>query len=222
MTPIRKQKGTQYKTLVKRTIVRALKAAFTERFEEAQFKNLRITPDFPMSKQDYPAIMIRYSGSSITNAGVGHEELFHDEANNLRVWYHRHFAGEIEFVCMAQSPLDRDVLVDAMTEILAFGWLDDIRSEFFDEIYGTVEDGSSFITMLNQLTLNTDVITPGGDSAGPAPWEPEDTLIYQDSLSVEASGGFYNGLPAAPDGWIGEIKLEVTVDESGADVGELP
>jgi len=211
MTPIRQQAGTQYKTLVKRTIVRALRSVFTDRFDEEQFKNLHIVPEFPMTKQQYPAIMVRYNGSSISNAGVGHEELFYDDDNNLRTWYHRRFEGNLEFVCLGMTTLDRDVLTDAVMEILSFGYLDDLRSEFFDEVYGHINDPSKVITRLNQITLNTDIITPGGDSAGPAPWEPEDTLIYQDSISIQITGGFYNGLPMIPDGIVGNVKIDQVI-----------
>lgn len=219
MTAIRKQAGVQYKTLVKRTMVRALRSVFTERFYEDQFKNLHIVPEYPMKKQQYPAIVVRYAGSSVTNAGVGHEEIFYDDAGNLRLWYHRLFTGTVELVCLGTTVLDRDILSDAVMEILSFGWLDDIRGEFFDEVYGDIEDPVSVVTMLNQLHLNTDIITPGTESAAPAPWEPEDTLIYQDSLSVNVLGGFYNGLPAIKIGPVDTVKIvDVSLDIDGSEL----
>lgn len=216
--PIRRQVGVGYKTAVKRTMVKALRAAFTDNFPEDQFQDLRIVPEFPLSREKYPAIYISYNGTVNKNAGVGHEETFQDSLNVMRTWNHRRFEGSIDFTCLGLTPLDRDILADALHEVLTFGWLTDTMSGFFDIIYGDPDAPySSAALLLAQLDLNTDIITPGGESASPAPWEPEDQLLYQDVYNLEVHGSYYNA-PPVPQALLAEIDITAVITDTGTDI----
>jgi hypothetical protein len=121
-------------------------------------------------------------------------EYFPDVTGAVRPWGHRRFNGSLEIVCQAKSTLSRDVLIDAVEEILAFGRLSSSLTGFFSTVYG--EPDAPYSTLnLTQLHLNTDLIQEGDDTQSAAPWHPEDTLIFEGSLIIPVFGGFYNLAP---------------------------
>lgn len=67
------QETIQFKTFLKRTLVEALKNVFADHPDEHLSKT-KIDVDFPHDEADYPAIVVRYFGRQIHNAGVGHRE----------------------------------------------------------------------------------------------------------------------------------------------------
>lgn len=208
--------------MVNRTLVKALRAVFTSSFDEPEFRDINISTEFPIKRVQYPAIHVRFNGGAVTNAGVGHKELFYDSAGKLRWWMHRKFTGSVDFVVYALSPVSRDILTDTLHDILSFGTLNSLPNEFFEEIYGDPDDAYSMQSLLNQLSVNTDEITSGGKSAGLAPWAPEDVLVYQASYNVELGGGFYNTVPTTAGlEWAGNYSLKFydSMDNYPADDG---
>lgn len=198
---------SSHRRLVLRTMVNALIAAFGASYDrEPQFVNLKVTTEFPLAEIDYPCIVIEYEPQRVVNAGVGHEEWFADANMVLRKWNHRRFEGELTFNVFGLTPLDRDLLSDALMEVLAFGRLDPNLLPFFNTIYG---DPDAPVTLqFSQLMLNVDEIAFGGDSAAPAPWQPEDTLTYESTLSTTIHGGFYNVLPTDTFGYVTRAEAE--------------
>ena len=189
------QNVTSYRRLVLRGIVSALRTVYDgDYYRERQLVDLKVTTQYPLVKVDYPAIVVEYAGQRILNAGVGHEEWFMDDHNILRKWNHRRFEGTLTFSCHALSPLDLDILVDSLVEVLSFGRLDSSLATFFTSIYGSPSD--PVMLAFSQLMLNVDEIQDGGvPSAQIAPWQPEDVLVYSSDISIEIHGGFYNTYP---------------------------
>ena len=196
-----------HRRLVVRTIVAALQSVFNDNYNrERQLVDLKITSNYPLVQVDYPCIVVEYQPQRVVNAGVGHEEWFPDASMIMRKWHHRRFEGTLNFEICGLSPLDRDILSDALTEVISFGRLDAQLTNFFDTIYGSLNDPVKL--MFSQLMLNIDEIDFGGDSASVAPWAPEDTLVYQSTCTIHIHGGFYNVIPDEEWGYVTRAKAE--------------
>lgn len=196
-----------HRRLVLRTVIGALTAVFGATYpREPQFQNLKVTPDYPLVLVDYPCVVVEYEPQRVVNAGVGHEEWFPDANMVMRKWNHSRFEGSLNFNVFGLSPLDRDLLSDAVTEVIRFGRLDAHLLPFFDSLYGASTDPVKL--MFSQLMLNADEIDFGGDSASPAPWQPEDILVYETTMTTTIHGGFYNVLPIDTFGYVTRAKAE--------------
>jgi hypothetical protein len=192
MAVLRTEVPVAYKTTINRTIVMALKEVFTASYPDGDFQNLNITTDYPLTEIEYPAIVVKYNEQRVLNAGVGHREYFEDPFGGLREWGHRRFEGNLEFTIYALSPLDRDVLSDALIEILSFGRLDPLQNNFFIRVYGAEGVDVGVLGLLHQISVNTDEIEAQGEANQIAPWQPEDVLVYTNGYTTECHGGFYN------------------------------
>lgn len=188
-----------HRRLVTRTLVKALRNVFGSGYNrDRQFVNLKVTSEFPEKQEEFPCVVVEYIPTRNSNAGVGHEEWFMDQNNILRKWHHRRFEGSVSFHCFALKTLDRDVIADAVEEILAYGRLDAALLPFFNTIYGDPNDPNvEFV--FSQLMLNVDVIDLENGGQSIAPWAPEDEFVYDSSLTVEIHGGLYNVNPS--DTW---------------------
>ena len=213
MAVLRTQAPVGYKTTINRTVVTALRSAFTDAYPEQDFQNLNVAVDYPLTEIEYPAIICRYQEYTIPNAGVGHREYFPDPYGNLREWNHRRYEGSMEFSIYALSTLDRDVLSDALIEIISFGTLNDLLNNFFITVYGAIGVNVGTLGLLHQISLNTDRITAMGESNSIAPWEPEDVLVYTNGYMVQCNGGFYNTPQTnAPLGLIQNVIMEPYIE----------
>ncbi len=181
-----------YRSVILATFVNALRAVFISDYYDAQFENLRVSGEYALTKLSYPAVYVKFTSRKVSAAGVGHVEYFVGTDGIYQPWDHRRFEGMIEFKVVAMSPLDLDILLDNLTEIISFGRLSTILEQFYYTIYGVPGTVQPFAT---QISLNSDEIEDTGASVGPAPWQPEDVLIYQNSLVCDVHGGFYNISP---------------------------
>ncbi len=213
MAVLREEIPVSYKTTINRTLVRGLRDVFTNTYPDADFQSLNIVVDYPLTEIEYPAIVCKYREGQIPNAGVGHAEWFPAPDGSLRKWKHRRFEGQIEFAVCTLSPLDRDVLSDALVEVLSFGDLDELQNNFFIRVYGEIGVEVGTLGLLHQISLNTDQINPTGESSSIAPWQPEDVLVYTNGYTIDCHGGFYNTLRTTPPlGYIQNAIIEPYID----------
>lgn len=182
---IRPEPTVQYRRLLKRTLVAALKTVFTEEYPEPQLRNINVSTAFPLKRENFPAIIVNYNESAVMNAGVGHVEYIEDENFMAFPAKHFRFEGSIEFVTTALTPLDLDTISDSIVELLAFGRLDALLNKFFDRIYKDVADSA-------QISFHSDYLSPLGETQMSTMWGSEDGIVYQGGYSVAVSGGFYN------------------------------
>ena len=203
---VRQRQTISYRTLVKTTLVQALREVFTSSYYDEAFRNLNVYTSFPLDKAKWPLILVDYHGRAVRAAGVGHVEMFKDNFGQFREWEHRRFQGTVEFTIITLSPLDRDILADSLIEILTMGRLDELLTRFFWTVYGEPSDQKQ--SFLNQLALNTDEIHEGGDSEGPAPWQPEDVIVYQTSIMLDVFGGFYNLITTDALEFVWKVNME--------------
>ncbi len=195
--PIRAERVVGYTRMVQNTIVDGMRRVFTNAYAEKQLRDLRIVTEYPLTRQEYPSIIVDFNDSMIRDAGIGHQEVFFDPNGILRVWGHRRFEGSISFQCFGLTPIDRDIMYDAVVECLSFWRLPHMTLQYnlFTRLYGDPDDPRDPFQALSQLVLGTDRLQPGGKSVEPAPWGAEDAVVYQRTLTVPVIGGFYNAVP---------------------------
>lgn len=181
----RLEPAVQYKRLVKRTAIGALRSVFSSEYPDPQFKDLHVSTTNPLKREEFPCIIMRFNEEQIRNSGIAHKEVLANEDGLHQEFGHFFFEGSIQFTVMAMTPLDLDILSDSLVELLAFGKLDQLMNKFFTRIYEEIPEGYQF-------SLASDSIRAGGERAQQTAWNSEDLLIYEASYTVRCHGGFYS------------------------------
>ncbi len=187
----------RYKTYLKQTVAEALQAVF-EDHPDSLLRDTKVRIPDSFEEADYPLIVVRYHERSVRDAGVGHYERGYDEATNR--YYKRqrkHYRGSLEFEISALSSLDLDLISDAFIETVMMSEILSYTNYFLARIYAPEEferlkdmpTGSiGTYHYYNLPNLGTQDLSAGGESAVPAPWGPEDVLVYQTSYTMEIFG----------------------------------
>lgn len=224
------EKTIRYKTFIKTSVVEALRPVFENHVDEMQ-RRTKITIDFPKTQAQFPAVIVRFFGRGINNAGVGHTERLADKNDPPNHFKYKHYfwSGDLEFAVYALTSLDRDLISDTLVQIVAMGDLESYTNLFFRRIYADERYYPDAET--NFIAVNSDQIQDFGESQTQTPWQAEDDLVYQVSYRVSASGEFYS-LPHGPHGfvekvtpysWIKDFEEEPTGDPNdGADWEPFP
>jgi hypothetical protein len=218
------QNVASHSRLVYENIIAGLRAAFDDGYtRDPQLTDLRIAQSYPNKKIDYPSIVVEYSPQRNVAAGVGHMEVFPDPRGFTRKWQHRRFEGTLTLTAYALSTLDRDLLCDAIAEVLGFGRLNSQLNRFFEVVYPSDRDledmtapGEDYAWRLfSQLMLDTDSLTAVGNGAEIAPWQPEDLLVYSGGWALNIHGGYYNTIERVD--WSRLNKVEIMAFTEGPD-----
>lgn len=183
--PLRPEPANAFKTFVKRSIVTALRAVYTDAYPNKELRNLQITLEYPQKKIQNSFVLVKFNSGTLMNAGVGHEEMHFDAEGVWRKFHHSRFEGTLEFHLYTLSSLSQDLLYDSLVEIIRHGTLQTLTDQFYQTIFDEYANGG-------QLMLNTDVIDDLGLSVGPPFWNPEDTLLYMGGMSMVCHGAFYS------------------------------
>src|SRR5574340_570197 len=218
------QSVASHARLVYENVIPALRDAFDSFYNrERQLVDLRITQDYPLKKIDYPSIVVEYQPQRIVNAGVGHVEWFTDPYGHFRKWRHSRFEGTLNLRTSGLSTKDRDILSDAVAELVRFGHLDTQLNRFYQKIYPSDYDlqtnanatGTSYSLMLfGQLALDSDQLQAVGNSAQIAPWAPEDLLVYQGGWSCRIHGAYYNSIPTVDWSRVTRIEIDAYIQDT--------
>jgi hypothetical protein len=190
------ERTVPYKTWIKQSLVEALQRVFNAHVDEL-LTSTHVGIEYPTTKARYPAIVVRFFERDINNAGIGHDEILTVDGLDFR-FKHYFYSGDIEFAIHALSSYDRDLISDSLVQILGMGDLTEYTNHFYDRIY---EDEFSEYpkAMYNYINLNVDRISGFGETQTPAPWQPEDQLVYQTSYRVGIAGEFYSLPPEEQD-----------------------
>jgi hypothetical protein len=120
------------------------------------------------------------------------------------------YQGNVEFDIWGMSSADRDLLADAIIEVLAMVEVSAAGQRFLDRFYTSLQ--STPYGMWHFPTLNLDQITGTGEpQPQPAPWGAEDQLVYETGYRVPIFGEFYSYTPPQPP--TGGLVTEVDVYE---------
>lgn len=194
------QTTVQYKTFVKRALVESIQDGFANNLDPT-IQTAKVAIDFTEDDFTLPAIIIKFYESQIPNAGVGHFEWLPypitadptDPSTNFIEYQHRMYKGDIEFEIFGESSADRDIISDALVEMLSMNEVSTSGQQFTQRFYWDFQNTPYGIW--HYPTLNLDMITGMGEQTTLAPWNPEDQLVYQTSYRVPIFGEFYSYTP---------------------------
>lgn len=206
--PLIPQSSLHYKTFIKESVVSALRLSMGEYITDITLVKTKIDIDYSSNEADYPAVVVKFYERDNLSSGVAHIEYGPDpNADGFYIPYqHRLYHGDMSFEIYALSSLDRDLVTDALIEILAMGQSNPEASTFYTRLYTTLQQA---YYQYHFLVFNTDEISGYGEQAGIAPWGPEDTLLYQASYRIPVIGEFYSLPPASPSssGVVSEVDI---------------
>lgn len=174
----------EYPIGVKKEVMSAITPMFGEVFPDDDLRNrIHVHLEWPLAREEFPAIYVTYTEGPIQNMGVGHIEYdLSDDGTPGQVKHYR-FEGQLNFNVLALSPLDRDKISAGLVNLLAFGEVIPGFEDFKDEI----ADGDYV-----RIVLQTEKITPQGLQTTPVPWGNQDEMIFSQSYSVPLHGEFYS------------------------------
>lgn len=160
----------------KKLIIRALRATFTSMYPNTKLANMNIDMEYPYLEEHYPGIWVKFSPHKIQASGLDPTQ--RSDSEIFAVWY---FEGTVSLMIMALASKERDLISDGFIEAFAFGAQMPSVSPF-----ATTLLNSDLINM----TLQSDILTAGGqtESVG-TPWD-DDKLAYEDRYSFEVVGQF--------------------------------
>ena len=178
---------------VKRAVVQALRDALTSMDMRLDGKRVYVDLEYPMEEAQYPGIWVQFSPTEMKRAGISHElpVQIDGEWCLIQEWQ---FSGRVTLSLAAIKSLDRDRLADQIIANLAFARSPDLiltdptkDTRQYKSLQAALGD-NPYVAM----TLNTDVIYPGGQDVNPgAPWAGgENTLVYTDAYAVDLQGQF--------------------------------
>lgn len=203
MPPLLQQNTIQYKTYVKETIVQATRAVFATHPDTIVRDNTNVGIDFSFEESKYPSVIVRFYERQIRNAGLAHVEHFPtDDTKTAWIRYeHKLYNGDIEFAIYALSSYDRDIISDALVQMLTMASTEPYTNLFLDRIYNhasvttETESGAFDPAYDHMINLNTDQISGFGETQTQVPWLSEDQLLYQNSYRIGIFGEFYSRTP---------------------------
>jgi len=175
--------AASFRVAVIRQVVNALRKTFDNDYPDTSLRNLYIGPDFQYERSKYPAIIIRFEPTTVRNLGMGHYVVDTDNQGFDRIYHQWYFEGSIAFTVWALSSYQRDVLLDNIMDVIAFGRYKTNTSAFYNEIYD-----DDFIT----LNMQTEDIRPGTNSTSEVPWQAENEQFYTGSWWTQVTGHFYS------------------------------
>lgn len=212
MTTYLPQKTIQYKTYLKRTVAKGMKAVFAAHPDKL-IRNTKVTLSYPRDEERYPAVEVKYYEGELHNMGVGHYEtirLTHPVTEDVLTFNMKHFGytGTIEFIVYALSTIDRDLISDTLAQTLLMGDEEGYTQKLLQTIHPVYAQGifqeANPTPQFHFINLNTDKLSGFGESETPVAWSAEDDLSYQTSYRIGVTGEFYS-LPHYAMGYIDGI-----------------
>lgn len=181
-----------YSTYLKKALMQALRPVFASH-PDPFLRGVKVGPEYPFDEARFPAIVISFYERELKNVGVAHFELFPDPnaINRYQKYAHMMYSGDVQFAVYALSSKDRDLIGDTLVQMLLMGNIEAYTNQFLERIYNPdlINHPDAEGHMVN---VNTDRITGMGESVAPAPWQPEDVLVYQKAYRVPVLGEVYS------------------------------
>lgn len=203
----------RYKTYVKRAMVEAMRGVFKNHPDEL-LAYTKVVLDYPRTDQELPCIIVRFQEQDLQNMGVGHEEHIHldgpeGKPEGVGVYRFKHYLyhADVEFIVLALTSKDRDLISDTVVQTLAMGTLEGYTNRFFERIYPDERKAQYPDAIWHFINYNSDILKPKGESEEATPWQAEDELIYKTGYSVATMGEFYSVPPDMPKGYVSKVIL---------------
>lgn len=176
---------------VKRNVITGLREAFQGSSTNGPDQDYYIDIEYPTKVAQYPGIWVQFNIDALKRAGLGMGTWTKKDGEwgEIQEWM---FDGRINLTIAAESSKDRDRLADTVLAQLAFARPPDLvlRDPFKDsgQFRGLIAaiEANPYVCM----TLNTDVINPGGETAtSGVPWAPN-LMLYENAFSITCQGQF--------------------------------
>lgn len=179
---------------VKKAVVSALREAISNTSLSFPTKGtqVHIELEYPITEEQYPGIWIQFATTRLQRMGLGQEfwiKNSDDEWNAVQEWQ---VQGRVTMTVLALSNLERDRIADSLITMFAFSRTPE---PVITKPHKNTNKYRQFITALDAnpyvaMTVNTDVLTGGGQSVNVGvPWQP-DVLAYTDAYSFDVIGNF--------------------------------
>lgn len=171
---------------------KATKEAFASPVSpDIDFSDIHVSLQYPIQKVDYPAVWVDFEPEgNLTRSGIAHVEYQPSPEpgggpyTQMARWK---FGGNATFTAMAMTALERDRLIDALIQIVAFSGQSEAMGTFRASLHAN---------QLISLAMDFDKIEQRGFGVGAGtPWGT-DELIYEGTLSLAVVGEFVS----SPDG----------------------
>lgn len=164
-------------------LTEAIKRTFDAEYPEPDFRNIYVSPEWPIDKANYPGIWVDFEPTQeLEIVGVSHVE--HTEpspAGARRSFTRWRFTGHAVYTIVALTSLERARLFDEVVRVMAFGTEQAQTSEFRSYI-----QDNEFIA----ANMDFDQIAIAGKGETPGtPWDT-DEIIYEISVQMEVVGEF--------------------------------
>lgn len=173
----------EYKTGVKREIVSALRKVLGDSYPDpALAGKIQVSSEYPQGEISYPLVSVRFNPGEIQNIGIGHYETAINNDGIPEKVLHWRFQGTLTLTVYALSPVDRDMVITGLINLLAFGTEIPGFSLFRQEI-----NDYDYVS----LTIMGDSIQEAGDSVVNPPWDANNEVIFTDSITVPVFGEFF-------------------------------
>ncbi len=190
------QYTTPLRTYVKTALQEGLASVF-EDHPDPYLRDTKVRLEYSFEEIDYPSVVVNFRPRNVETAGIGHvEHIIDPDTGVVSKITRRIYRGDAEFRIYALSTLDRDLLSDSLTQTLGMpryaSWTDHFWTRIYDPnewarlnvAQETMGEGHLY----NFLNLQTDNVQETGDTESPAPWRPEDVLLYETGQRVPVFG----------------------------------
>lgn len=167
----------------KTAIVKSLRSTFNGGYPVVDFRDIRVSIEFPVLEQDYPCLWVDFEPSqSLKTAGISHVEYATDDDGlTFRVVERWRFWGYVTVTAVGLSSAVRDQLCDELIRVCAFGRTDPASSPFRQSI-----EAGNYIAMdfsWDEISLQQMSSVPG------TPWG-SDEYLYEGTIRVGCQGEF--------------------------------
>lgn len=125
-------------------------------------------------------------------------------------YHHYMYKGDISLEVYGLNSPDRDMVSDAIVEVVAMGVVGEEGLTFQERIYNTIGASNFPYSKWHFIAVNTDMISGFGEQQMIAPWMPEDVFTYMAEYRVPILGEFYSITPTFPKGRL-ELVKEVDI-----------
>lgn len=180
---------------VKKAVVTGLRGALsnTSLSFPSQGTQVHIELEYPITEEQYPGIWIQFATTRLQRMGMSQEfwvkDQETDEWSAIQEWQ---VQGRVTLTVLALSNLERDRISDSLITMFAFSRTPE---PVITKPHKNTNQFRQFITAVSSnpyvaMTVNTDVLTGGGQSVNVGvPWHP-DILAYTDAYSFDIIGNF--------------------------------
>ena len=195
--PLTDAADPQFIVAVKKGVIQALKTTFNSTYPDPILRGISVEMEYPAKLEQYPGIWVQFSFRDVQAMGIGNPVLINpDTEQRYQMWM---FGGTVTLTIVALTSKERDTIADKVIQMYAFHSLNSEANNF-----------RSFLATWPyiNMSVNNDVLRPGGQSnTVGAPWSP-DVLVYEDTYSFDIVGQFASDFPTGELVYLREIRTK--------------